>query len=71
MDYMRMRAIEEGHAAGHAEGFAKGRLEILKDLVRDGVISVFEAAERMGMSVEEFQNDNNQRIEVESSEINR
>lgn len=53
------------------EGFAKGRLEILKDLVRDGVISVFEAAERMGMSVEEFQNDNNQRIEVESPEINR
>mgnify|MGYP003452742746 CR=1 FL=1 len=31
----------------------------------------FEAAERMGMSVEEFQNDNNQRIEVESPEINR
>lgn len=79
MYYMRMRAIEEGHAAGHAaghaeghaEGHAKGRLEILKDLVRDGVISVFEAAERMGMSVEEFQNDNNQRIGVESPEINR
>ena len=49
----------------------QGRLEILKDLVRDEVISVFEAAERMGMSVEEFQNDNNQRIEVESPEINR
>ena len=43
----------------------------IRDLVRDEVISVFEAAERMGMSVEEFQNDNNQRIEVESPEINR
>ena len=43
----------------------------IRDLVRDEVISVFEAAERMGMSVEEFQNDNNQRVGVERPEINR
>lgn len=43
----------------------------IRDLVRDEVISVFEAAERMGTSVEEFQNDNNQRVGVERPEINR
>ena len=49
----------EGHAEGHAEGLAKGhaegQLQLLKEFVRAGMISSLEAANRLKMSIEEFQ----------------
>ena len=44
----------EGRTEGRAEGEAKGRLQILADLVRDGLLPVVQAAERAGMTPEEF-----------------
>ncbi len=47
----------EARAEGKAEGLAKGEkktVEILAGLVRDGILSVSEAAKRIGMSVDEF-----------------
>ena len=52
-------AFEEGFAIGFEEGFAKGFEEecrkLLTSFVRDGVITVEEAAKRAGLSVAEFQ----------------
>ena len=53
------KALMEGfHAEGKeedlAEGIAKGRLEQLVDLVKDGLIKVADAARKSGMSEEEF-----------------
>ena len=44
----------EGKEEGLAEGIAKGRLEQLVDLVKDGLIKVADAARKSGMSEEEF-----------------
>ena len=52
-------AIEEGIAKGIEEGIEKGReeerRELLISFVRDGVITMEEAAKRAGLSVAEFQ----------------
>ncbi len=52
-------AIEEGIAIGIEKGITKGReeerRELLTSFVRDGVITVEEAAKRAGLSVAEFQ----------------
>ena len=37
------------------EGFAEGQLQLLKEFVRAGMISPLEAANRLKMSIEEFQ----------------
>lgn len=44
----------EGKEEGLVEGIAKGRLEQLVDLVKDGLIKVADAARKSGMSEEEF-----------------
>ena len=44
----------EGFAIGYAEGFAEVRMECLISLVRENLISVEIAAEKSGLSVEEF-----------------
>ncbi|RRJ16960.1 Rpn family recombination-promoting nuclease/putative transposase [Lachnoanaerobaculum orale] len=48
------RGIEEGRARGIEEGIAKGVLSSLVSLVKDGLISVSEAAKRADMSEEDF-----------------
>ena len=45
----------EGEAKGRAEGEAKGFLRALAELVKDGILTLSEAAKRANMSVEEFQ----------------
>lgn len=56
------RGIARGEARGRAQGLAQGRAQgrilgrmgLLAELVRDGMLSASRAAERMGMSEEEF-----------------
>ena len=50
----RARGIEEGRARGIEEGRAEGVLSSLVSLVKDGLISVSEAAKRADMSEEDF-----------------
>ena len=50
----RARGIEEGRAKGMEEGRAEGVLSSLVSLVKDGLISVSEAAKRADMSEEGF-----------------
>ncbi|WP_448946174.1 Rpn family recombination-promoting nuclease/putative transposase [Lachnoanaerobaculum sp.] len=50
----RARGMEEGRAKGMEEGIAKGVLSSLVSLVKDGLISVSEAAKRADMSEEDF-----------------
>ncbi len=45
----------EGRAEGIAEGRAEGRNDTLIELVQSGKITIEDAAEMTGMSVEEFQ----------------
>ena len=47
--------IAEGRAEGMAEGMNKGILETLVGLVKDGFISLAEAAKRANMTVSEFE----------------
>ena len=50
----RARGMEEGRAKGMEEGRAEGVLSSLVSLVKDGLISVSEAAKRADMSEEDF-----------------
>lgn len=46
---------EEGRAEGKAEGRAEGILELLSTLVKDGILTLVEAAKRADMTVTEFE----------------
>ena len=48
-----MRA--ESRAKGRAEGEAKGILKTLVSLVKDGILTLSEAAKRANMTVEDFE----------------
>ena len=48
------RAREIAEEEGMEKGRAEGRLRILCDLVKDGILSNIDAAKRAGMSLEEF-----------------
>lgn len=54
MEEGRARGMEEGRAEGRAEGRVEGVLSSLVSLVKDGLISVSEAAKRADMSEESF-----------------
>ena len=58
-DDARAEGIAEGEAKGRAEGEAKGRaegiLETLFSLVRDGILTLSEAARRADMTETEFE----------------
>ena len=62
MEDMRDRAWNEGRAEGKAEGIAVGKAEgiaegsikTLMALVRDGILTLVQAAERSGLSEAEF-----------------
>ena len=51
----RASGLAEGRASGFAEGEVKGETKTLKELVKKGMLTVRNAAEYAGMSVEEFQ----------------
>ena len=56
----REEARAEGYAEGYAEGFAEGFeeesiLQSMASLVKDGLIDLKIAADRLNMTVEEFQ----------------
>ena len=55
MYYEKKQAREEGWAEGLAEGRTEGQLQLLKGLVRDGMLPPSEAAKRLQMSLEEFE----------------
>ena len=45
---------EEGREIGREEGLKEGRFKELCNLVEDGIITIEQAAERMGMKPDEF-----------------
>ena len=45
----------EGKAEGIAEGRAEAKTEVMYDLVRDGLISAAAAAQKLGITEEQFQ----------------
>ncbi len=51
---LREEGREEGRKEGRAEGRAEGRIDLLLSLVKDGVLSVVDAATRAGISPDEF-----------------
>ena len=54
MEKYEKQAREAGLAEGRAEGRAEGALSAFADLVRDGVISMDDAARRANMSLADF-----------------
>ena len=48
------RGMEKGMEKGRAEGRAEGRWATLAELVREGVLTLKEAAKKAGMSEESF-----------------
>ena len=50
----RAEGREEGREEGRAEGQAKGIIQTLDSLVKDGILTVSDAAKRAGMTEEEF-----------------
>ena len=50
----RAEGLAEGRAEGLAEGRAKARIELLSALVEEGVLTLEKAAEKVGLSPEEF-----------------
>ena len=52
---VRKEEREEGRAEGRAEGKLEATLQILAGLIKDGILSISDAAKRAGMSVSEFE----------------
>ena len=50
-DTLKREAAEEGEKKGKKEG----SIETLMSLVKDGFLTIQQAAERMGMSIEKFE----------------
>ena len=50
----RQAELDDATRKGRAEGRAEGRVEILSNLVKDGLLSAGEAAKRMNMTEREF-----------------
>ena len=46
--------MREQYAEGRAEGKAEGKLSVLVSMVKDKLLSVAEAAKRLGVSEKEF-----------------
>ena len=54
MEDMRDKAWFDGRAEGKAEGMAVGSLKTLMSLVQDGLLTLTQAAGRMGLSESQF-----------------
>ena len=52
----RQEGIQKGIEQGIEQGLQQGRIYALIELVNDGVLTIEKAAEKAGMSVEEFRN---------------
>ena len=52
----RQEGMQKGMAHGIEQGIQQGRTHALAELVNDGVLTIEKAAEKAGMSVEEFKN---------------
>ena len=52
----RAEGRAEGKAEGKAEGMEIGFLKALVSLVKDGILTITDAATRAGMTVAEFEN---------------
>ncbi len=50
----QMDARNEGIAIGEARGMEKGAIQMLKALVKDGVLSIKDASKRANMTEQEF-----------------
>ena len=55
IDEMRKESRNEGRKEGRNEGRIEGVLETLASLVKDGVLTIGEAAGRAGLTPAEFQ----------------
>ena len=51
----KAEGLAVGHAEGLAEGMAKGQLEALFSLVKDGDLSIEKAAEKLKITVSDFE----------------
>jgi len=51
---MREEGRAEGRAEGKAEGKTEGMISTLASLVKDGILSITDAANRANMNVDEF-----------------
>ena len=47
--------LTQGRLEGRATGILEGKFESLAELVKDGILDLSEAARRVDMSVEEFE----------------
>ena len=54
-EYGLERALADQRRGGREEGKEEGRLETFVELVKDGLLSVKEAARRLNMTVPEFE----------------
>ena len=50
----RSEGIAQGRSEGIAQGVEKGKLSMLYELTKDGVLTLAEAAKRAGMSEKAF-----------------
>ena len=48
------KGIAKGREEGIKEGIKEGTVQVLISLVKDGILSISDAAKRAGMSVAEF-----------------
>lgn len=55
MEDSRMEGMTEGRLEGRLEGKFEGKLEVLVELVKEGMLKLEEAARRVNLTVEEFQ----------------
>ena len=55
IDEMRQESRNEGRREGRLEGRREGALEMLSGLVKDGILTLADAAKRAGLSPAEFQ----------------
>ena len=51
------KGLEQGRQEGIEQGLQQGRIHALIELVNDRVLTIEKAAEKAGMSVEEFRNE--------------
>ena len=54
LDRVEARGMEKGIAKGREEGIKEGTINVLISLVKDGILSISDAAKRADMSVAEF-----------------
>ena len=54
LDRVEARGVEKGRIEGRREGKLEGAVTTLASLVKDGILSIEDAAKRANMSVEVF-----------------